>query len=164
MPETVPAVDGNPTRVLVTFRYIDANGTKDAFSIQTTLARATDAVIQGAVAALGAASNANFYEVNVQHIYAAGNASPSAATEAPRESAKDVIETLRKDPSSGRSQYDYIPAPLDEIFIPGTQTVDIENGLYEAVDQAFDLLFPASYNALSVRFAEHKLTGDKVVR
>ena len=98
MPDFVPEVNGTPTRVLVTFRYVDANGTKDSFSIISTLARATDAVIEAAVEALGDASNANFYEVNKQLIYSAGNASPSGAIEAPRESAKTLWKSFTKTP------------------------------------------------------------------
>jgi hypothetical protein len=164
MPSTAPEVNGTPTRVVVTCRYIDANGTKDSFSILTTLARATNAVVEAAKDALGAATNANVYEVNIQSIYASGTASPSAATEAPRESAKDVIETLHKDPSSGKAQYVYVPAPLDEMFVPDTNTPDIENTLYTDMDAAFELLLPAAYNAISVRFAEHRNTAEKVDR
>lgn len=165
MPNTVPTVDGsNPTYVRVGFSYIDANGTKDSFSVITTKARATAAVIEGCVSALGNASNANIYEVRIEDVYAAGTPSPASAAELPRESAKDVIETMRKDPSSQKTQYDYIPAPSDNIFVEGSNVVDTANSLYEAVDQAFDLLFPASYNAISVRFAEHKLTAQKTPR
>lgn len=161
MPDSVPSVNGTPTRCLVTFRYIDANGTKDSFSILTTLARATDAVVEAAVEALGNASNANVYEVNKQLIYAAGTASPSGAIEEPRESAKDVIETLMKDPTSGKSQYIVIPAPKDVMFVAGTNTVDTEQTLYEETYNAFELLLPATYNGISVRFAQHKETAEK---
>jgi hypothetical protein len=161
MPRTVPTVGGTPSYVLVTMRYIDANGTKDAQSLRTTLARATNAAVEAWVAKVAAASNANVYEVNIQSIYTANTASPAAATEAPRESAKDVIETLEKDVSSGKTQYSYIPAPLDAMFLAGTQTVDITNTTYTDVNAAVDTLLPTTYAPISVRFAEHKLTAEK---
>lgn len=164
MPSTVPTVDGtNPTFVRVGFSYIDANGTIDSFSIATTLARATPTAVEAAKDALAAATNASIYEVRVEQVYG-GSSSPLLAIEAPRESAKDVIETLMKDLSSRASQYVYIPAPLDEMFLPESNVPDIENALYTAVDVAFDLLLPATYQPQSVRFAEHQNTATKVRR
>lgn len=161
MPVTAPTVGGTPTYVLVTFRYVDANGTKDAFSVRTTLARATNANVEAARVAIGAASNANVYEILISSAYASASASPAAATEAPRESAKDVIETLQKDIASGASQYVYIPAPLDSLFVPDTNIVDTAQTEYTDVDTAFDAILPASFSAISVRFAEHKNLATK---
>jgi hypothetical protein len=150
-----------PDYVNVSFRYIDSNGVKDSFSIRTTVARATAAAIEGVVAAVAAASNAFLYKVEVQSVFQAGTASPSNALDAIKPNAKDVIERLQTDPASGKSQYGYIPAPLDAIFIPTTNEVDIENSLYTDFEEAIDLLLPAAYNPVSVRFAEHKLTAPK---
>jgi len=161
MPRTAPAVNGTPTYVLVSIRYIDANGVKDSFSLRTTLARATNANVEAWAEAVSDASNANVYEVQISSAYAAGNASPSSALEESRIDAKDVVEVLEKDIAAGASQYSYIPAPKDEIFVEGTNTIDLENALYDAVEQAADLLLPASYNPISVRFAQHKLTAPK---
>lgn len=164
MPSTAPDVTGAVTFRRVGFSYIDANGTKDSFSIITTVARATAANVESAKDTLAAATNANIYEVRIEDVWAAGNASPLLALDAPRESAKDVIETLVKQPSSQKTQYVYIPAPLDELFIPETNQPDVDNTLYDAVDVAFDLLLPADYVPISVRFAEHQNTGPKVQR
>jgi len=161
MPVTAPTVGGTPTYVLVSFRYVDANGVKDAFSVRTTLARATNANVEAARVAVGAATNANVYEVLITSAYSSASASPAAATDALRESANDVIETLQKDIASGASQYVYIPAPLEEIFFEGTNDIDTANALYAAVNTAFDAVLPASFSAISVRFAEHKNLGTK---
>lgn len=164
MPNTVPTVDGtNPTFVRVGFSYIDANGTQDSFSVVTTAARATPAAVEAALAALSAATNASIFEVRLEQVYQ-GSASKLLAVEAPRESAKDVIETLVRQPSSRMTQYVYIPAPLDALFVPDSNIPDVDNTLYDAVDLAFDLLLPADYVPISVRFAEHKLTAQKVKR
>lgn len=164
MPSSAPNVEAAATFARVSFRYIDANGTKDSFSITTSPARATPAVIEGAKDALAAATNVNIYEVTREEVWSAGLASPLLALDAPRESAKDVIETLVKQPSSQKTQYVYIPGPLDALFVPDTNIPDIDNTLYDAVDLAFDLLLPADYVAISVRFAEHQNTGAKVQR
>lgn len=164
MPSSAPDATLASTYVRVSFRYIDANATKDSFSIITSLARATGAAIEAAKDALAAATNANIYEVTREEVWSAANASPLLAIEAPRESAKDVIETLMKQPSSQKTQYVYIPAPLDDLFVPDTNIPDVDDPLYDAVDLAFDLLLPADYVPISVRFAEHKNTGEKVQR
>lgn len=164
MPTSAPDVAGAATFRRVGFSYIDANGTKDSFSIISTPARATPAGVEAAKDALAAATNANIYEVRIEDVWAAGSASPLLALENPRESAKDVIETLMKQPSSQKTQYVYIPAPLDELFVPDTNIPDVDDPLYDAVDLAFDLILPADYVPISVRFAEHKLTADKVQR
>lgn len=164
MPSSAPDVTGAVTFRRVGFSYIDANGTKDSFSILTTVARATAAAVEAAKDALAAATNANIYEVRVEDVWSAGNSSPLLAIEAPRESAKDVIETLMKQPSSQKTQYVYIPAPLDELFVLDSNIPDVDNALYDAVDLAFDLLLPADYVPISVRFAEHQNTGSKVQR
>ncbi len=154
-------VTTTPDYVTVTFHYIDVNGVKDAWNVRTTLARATSAVIEGTVAAMAAATNAFVYKVTMSLFWAAGSASPSFALEASRVDAKDVVERLQKDPASGASQYSYIPAPLDAMFIDETNEVDITNSLYTDFADAVDLLLPASFNPVSVRFAQHKLTATK---
>lgn len=163
MPRTgVPTiVTTTPDYQIVTLRYIDSNGVKDAYNIRTTIGRATSAVIEGVVAAVAAATNAAIYEVDVKSVWAAGTASPSSALDAIKPDARDVIERLQRDNSSGKTQYAYIPAPLDAIFIPTTNTVDIENALYVAFEEAIDLLLPAAYNPVSVRFAQHKEIAEK---
>lgn len=164
MPSTAPDVSAAATFARVGFSYIDANGTKDSFSILTTVARATGAAVEAAKDALAAATNANIYEVRIESVWSAGNASPLLALDEPRESAKDVIETLMKQPSSQKTQYVYIPAPLDALFVPDTNIPDVDNTLYDAVDAAFDAILPADYVPISVRFAEHKNTAEKVQR
>lgn len=161
MPRSAPTVNGTPTYVLLSMRYVDANGVKDSFALRTTLARATDTLVEAYIVALAAATNVNIYAVEKQLIYASPTASPLLALEAPRIDARDVIEQLQKDIAAGASQYSYIPAPLDEIFVPDTNTVDLANALYDAVTQAVDLILPASYNPISVRFAQHKLLAPK---
>jgi len=160
MPEGVPLVTDPSTFVLITFRYIDANGTPDAFSVRSTPARATPAAIEAATVALGAATNAFVYEVWRKEVWAT-SPSPTSAIDAPRESANDVIETLTKDLASGAAQYFYIPAPLDELFVEGTNDVIIDSDEYVAVKDAFDALLPSTYQARSVRFAEHKNLAEK---
>lgn len=162
MPRTAPTYTGTPTYTIVSFRWIDANGQLDSTSYVTTPARASAANIEAMAVALGAASNGNLYDIVLEGHTGAISASPSAATEAPRESIKDVIITLQRDAITRQTQEVEIPAPLDSIFVAGTNQPDIDNALYQAVNTAADALLPAGYAPISARFSEHKGTNRKV--
>lgn len=162
MARTAPTVGGTPTYVVVSFKWIDANGVIDTTSYISTRARATDGNVEAAAVALGAASNANLYAVEIGEIYSAATPSSAAATEAPREAVKDVINTLVRDSVSRKTQEVLIPAPLDAIFVTDTNIVDPTNALYQAVNTAMDAVLVATYGFISVRFAERKGTNAKI--
>lgn len=161
MARTAPTVGGTPTYVVVSFLWIDANGQLGSTPYTTTLARATNTVVEAMAVAVGAASNANVYDVVIEEHYAAATPAASSATDASRESVKDVITTLVRDPTSRKTQEVVIPAPLDAIFITDTQNVDVSNALYQAVNTAADALLIAGYGFISTRFSEHKATNKK---
>lgn len=161
MPRTAPTYTGTPTYVVVSFKWIDANGQLDSTPYITTAARATPTNVEAMAVALAAASNANLYDiVNEQHTGAL-SASPAAAVEEPRESVKDVINTLQRDGVTRQTQEVVIPAPLDALLVAGSNDPDIDNALYQAVNTAADLLLPTGYAPISVRFSEHKGTNKK---
>ena len=162
MARTGPTVGGTPTYVVVSYKWIDANGTIDTTSYISTRARATDGNIEAMAVALGAASNANLYAVELSEVYSAATPSSASATEAPRESVKDVIDTLVRDSVSRKTQEVLIPAPLDAIFVTDTNVVDPSNALYQAVNTAADALLISTYGFISVRFSERKGTNAKL--
>lgn len=160
MPRTAPTYDGTPAYVTVSYRWIDANGNKTSTSYITTLARATSAAIEAMADALVAASNANLYDI-VLETHTDGAPSASTATEAPRESADDYVNTLVRDPVSRKTQEVSIPAPIDAMFIAGKNVVDTTNTLYQAVNTAADTLLPSNYAFISVRFSQHRKLSEK---
>ncbi len=160
MPRTAPTYTGTPTYVVVSFRFIDANGDKTSESFITTAARATTAAIEAMAAALAAASNANLYDIVVES-HDDGAPSAAAATDALRESGNDWIITLVRDPSSRKTQEVGIPAPVEAMFIVGKNDVDVANGLYQAVNTAADTLLPAAYVFISTRFSQHRKLSAK---
>jgi hypothetical protein len=162
MPRTAPTYTGTPTYVVVSFRFIDANGDKTSSSYITTSARATVAAIEAMAAALAAASNANLYDIVVES-HDDGSPSSSSATDALRESANDVIITLVRDPASRKTQEVEIPAPLETLFIAGGNKVDTTDTLYQAVNTAADTLLPAAYVFISTRFSQHRKLSEKTV-
>lgn len=147
--------------MLVSYRWIDANGQLESTPYLTTQDRATAVNVEAMADALVAASNANLYDI-VLELHTAGNASASTATEAPRESVHDFINTLVRDPASRKTQEVAIPAPLDSLFLAGTNIPDITVVEYQAVNTAANNLLPAAYAFISVRFAEHKKVNQKV--
>lgn len=161
MARTAPTVGGTPTYVVVSYLWIDANGQLGSTPYVTTLARATDAVVEAMAVAVGAASNANVYDIVIEQHYASATPNSAAATEAPRESVNDVILTLIRDATSRKTQEVQIPAPLDAIFVTDTNDVDPTNALYQAVNTAANNLVIAAYGFISVRFSEHKKTNKK---
>ena len=161
MPRTAPTYTGTPTYVIVSYRFIDANGDLASTPYITTPARATTANIEAMAVALGAASNANLYDIVVE-THTGANASSAAADEEPRESANDVINTLVREPTTRQTQEVVIPAPLDSLFVAGSNTVDPSVTEYQAVNTAANNLLPDTYGFVSVRFSEHRKINAKV--
>jgi hypothetical protein len=161
LPRTAPEYTGTPSYVTVSYRWIDANGNKESTPYLTTLARATVAAIEAMADALVAASNANLYDI-VLETHTEGAASASTATEAPRESANDFINTLVRDPASRKTQEVAIPAPIDAMFVAGTNVVDTANATYQAVNTAANTLLPDAYTFVSTRFSQHRKINQKV--
>lgn len=160
MGRTAPAYTGTPSYCVISFRFIDANGGLTSTPYTTTLARATAPNIDAMADALAAASQANLYDI-VLETHTEGAMSTSAASDQSRESAHDYINTLVRDPASRKTQEVAIPAPDDEMFIPGTSDVDIENEMYQAVNVAANALLPDAYTFVSTRFSQHRKINKK---
>lgn len=161
MPRTAPAYTGTPTYVIVSFHFIDANGQLETTPYITTTARATAANVEAMAEALSDASNANLYDITYT-THTAGAASAATAIEEPRESAKDVIVTLVREPTTRQTQEVEIPAPLDSLFVPGGNIVDPTQTLYQAVNTAANALLPDAYTFVSTRFSERRKLNQKV--
>lgn len=160
MPRTAPTWDGTPNYAIVTYHFIDANGSMTTTPYITTLARATTSNIEALADALAEATNANLWSISLA-LVEDGSPSSASALDESRESANDFINTLVRDPVSRKTQEVAIPAPLDVLFIPESNEVDIENALYQAVNTAANTVLPDAYTFISVRFSEHRKTGKK---
>lgn len=160
MPRTAPVVDGTPDYVEISFRFIDANAQPGSFNVKTTTALATPAAIEAAAEAIGSATNANLYAVIVGDAYA-DSGSPAGAVEAPRESVKDVINILFKGSPLDAAFDVEIPAPLDSLFVEGTNEVIPDSTELMAIRTAFNTLLPVQYIPVSVRFTERKKSNTR---
>lgn len=160
MPRTAPTVDGTPDYVEVSFRFIDANAQPGSFNLKTTSTLATNAAIEAVGDALGAMTNANLYAVVVGSVYADGG-SPAGATEAPRESVKDIINVLFKGSALDAAQDIEVPAPLDSLFVEGTNEVIPDSTEMLALRTAINDILPAQYIPVSIRFTERRKSNSR---
>lgn len=156
MARTAPTYTGTPTYVVVSYRFIDANGQLGSSSLITTQARATVANIEGMADALADMTNANLYDIVVENHTAAGTADSDDAVEEPRESVKDVVTLTQREATTRQTQGMELPAPIDAIFVEDTNDVDTENALVLAWQTASALILPTTYEAVSIRFTERK--------
>ncbi len=161
MPRTVPAITGSATAALVSFRFIDANQNIVSWSMRTTVALATGALIEAIAAALAAASNASLYGVHIAQVW---ETVPNAvnAVDAPYSSGYDNVVELFKDPATGASQDVFIPAPLDALMNTGLTTVDLENAEFIAFSDAVNAALPSAYVPVSARLSERRKTYKRV--
>lgn len=152
MPRTVPTVDGSGNYREVTIKWIDANNGRrsDTYRLAQD---ATDAEVEAIVAALAAQSNANIYQVKTSMVYNAV-AVPSDAIEASRVSVWDNVVILFKD-AAGNSRDWFLPAPVDALFIAGTNNLDPEGDI-GTVDVAIDPALETAFVVVSYRYTERR--------
>jgi hypothetical protein len=150
MPRSAPNLNlGTPDRWKVSVRFIDATGDlRSESQLYTTLP--TDANIDAMVDALGAQSNADIYEVAVEHVYASVGDS-SNATNATRASVSQNLVFLAKNPA-GDSRNLFVPAPVEACFITSTDEIDPANALTIATLAAWVNMLPAGFGIVSGRF------------
>jgi len=155
MPVAGNDMTGTPTWVDVTFRFVDFRGDKTAVSIRLTPTQAVTANIAGLRTALGNATNALLYEVQVTNVYA-GLASAAGALDAVFTNTDSVVNILMKNVTTLAGLPFEIPAPLGEMIEEG-ETVDIANAEYVAVTDALEILLGATaWEPYTVRFTERR--------
>lgn len=159
---TAPTVNGAGTHKLVSVRYIDASGDKraDEFLIP---AAATDAQIEALVVALQAGSNASIHEVRVTALYK-GVADKNNATNVARSpSIKDYMYfTAFSSNPDNKSKRALIPAPLELLFVSGSDTLDPTSAEIIAVLSAWTTLLGAGWDVAWGSYTETVETNEKV--
>lgn len=167
MPRTAPAIDGTPITKSVSLRYIDTSGDKfsDSYLFPAAI---TDLQIENFVDAMGAATNANLYEVVVQNNYS-DLPDKGDAVEAEKSSGFDVATILYKNPL--KSTLDLvIRAPVDSILLDdangdNTDSIDPDSAELGDVMQAFVTginVGGGTFERVSGRFTERKEVNKKI--
>lgn len=153
MPRTVPTIDGTPNRKDVSIRWIDANNLKRSDVLYID-ASATDPQIEAIVAAFAAGSNANIYEVEVKQVYADVPNSGDAVDLA-RNSSKDNVVFLFKNATINAGRDYFLPAPIEDVFLGGTNMLDTSAAELLAIRDALDAVL-VSFEPVTVRFTERR--------
>lgn len=156
---TAPTVNGTPTFINVSLRWIDASGDKRSDAVQVPTA-ATSAQIEAWAAAQQAAANASLYAVNVENVY---NSTPdkSNALDEPKDSVYDNMVYLAKT-ATNLSKRGFLPSPISAVFATGTDQPNPTSPELAAIFTAFLALAGAGYSIQSVRYTERREINEAV--
>lgn len=155
---TAPTVDGTFDYINVSISLIDYTGEVRTDSYQLD-ADSTDAEVEAFVAATAALSNASVWRVRVGQVY---NSVPdsSNAIEEVWEDIKTNLVILAKNPLND-AQNIFIPAPINDLFIEGTEELDPTNVALGDYLTAY-LAMKANYSIVSGRFTQRRSMGTRV--
>lgn len=155
---TAPTVDGSPTFKQVSVTVYDYTGDQrtDSYLLD---ADSTAIEIEAFVAALQAITNATIWRVTVGDVYnSVGD--PSNADEQVWENASDNVVLLAKDSGNNAINF-FIPSPVDELFLEGTEEIDPTNANLTTLLNAI-LPMKANFSFVSARFTHRRQIGTKI--
>lgn len=156
---TAPTIDGTPTFIQISVTLYDYTGEQrtDSYFVD---ADSTNAEIEAYVAALQAATNGTVWRVKVGYVYNSIGDSSNALEEV-WEDADSNFVALIKAPAIEKGQDWYIPAPINAMFVEGTNEIDPTNATLAAWLAAI-LPMRANYAVVSGRFTSRRDIGTKV--
>jgi hypothetical protein len=155
---TAPTIDGAETYQRVSVTVYDYTGEQrtDSFIVD---AGTTPAEIEAFVLALQAITNATIWRVQVADVYDS-NGDPENAVEAVWENAKDNVVVLTKDVMNNAQDY-YVPSPINDIFIEGTENLDPSVTEFNAWLATLSNL-RTGFAVKSARFTHRRQIGSKI--
>lgn len=156
---TAPTVNGTPTFIQLAITLYDYSGEQrtDSYFID---ADSSNAEIEAFVAALQLTTNATIWRVKVAYVYNSIGDSSNAVEDVWEDADSNVVFLL-KAPTVEKGQDWYIPAPLNAMFIEGTDNIDPTNGALAAYLAAI-LPMRSGYSVVSGRFTSRRDIGTKV--
>jgi len=152
MPRTAPTIDGTPTMRRVSFTLVDRSNDQRSVSVYIETA-ATNAQIEAAVVAIGAATNGNLWKVEITELYSSIRL-PSGAIAAEENSVFDNIVILYKEASTPNATDFFLPAPKRVNFVGDSDNPDNTSVEYIAVRDAINALLVGTTAAISARYSE----------
>lgn len=156
---TAPTVDGTPDFKRISLSLVDAQG--DIRSVSLVVDAATTvATIEALVAALQAVTNASIYEVTVTDVYSGARNTSNASDAVVNSVYSNIVYHIKASPTS--SQRGYVPAPIDAVFIAGTDTPDINNADLGTWFAAVLAAAGGAYTGQSVRYTERREVNDAI--
>ncbi len=159
MPRTAPDIETASTFKELACRFIDISGDQRTVSFRIDSA-ATAEDIETFVVAMGAATNASLYRVEISEMWE-GSASPSNALQAAKSaSAFANIVALYTDVANDRTENVFVPAPVGTLVIDDTDNPDPAG--YAALDAAFDAIKFGAGALKSLRYTERREVNARV--
>lgn len=155
---TAPTVNGTPTFKRVSVTVYDYTGEQRTDTYQMD-ADTTAAEVEAFVAALQSVTNATVWRVQLADVYnSVGD--PSNADEAVWEEASSNLVLLAKDATNNAMDW-FVPAPVDDMFLEGTENIDPSNVALGALLTAI-LALRAGFSFVSARFTSRRDIGTKI--
>lgn len=155
---TAPVVTGTPTRVYLSWTWIDNSGDIRSDGVYAP-DDVTAAEFEAILVAIQAQSNASIFKASMSNEFV-GEALPANALNATRSpSVFDNIVLHFKNEATLASQRIFIVAPLEAAFVPNTDTVDVADmtATVTAVEAAL-----TDYDVKSARYTERREINTKV--
>lgn len=166
MPRSAPEVDNTgsaPAYVHVAYRFIDFSGDLRTVSMDLDPTAATDTLIEALAVEYGTASNADLYAIEVTDVWGAvADASNAVETTGKSNSVYDNLVVQMKNVTN-QSVRVYIPAPVSNLFVGGTDQIDGESTpLANFLTDALALFSGAGYTIVGARYTERREINEQV--
>lgn len=155
---TAPTIDGTATFITVSVTLYDYTGEQRTDSYRLD-ADSSNAEIEAFVAALQAVTNGTIWRVRVGYVYNSVGDSTNAL-EAVWEEASSNVVLLAKDAEENAIDF-YIPAPINAMFVEGTEQIDPTNAALATLLAAI-LPMKATFSFVSARFTSRRDIGTKI--
>lgn len=156
---TAPTVDGTGTFGRISMSLVDAQG--DIRSISLIVDQAISAANQEAlVAATQLITNASVYSVEFTKVYSGARATSNASDTVVNSVFSNIVYHVKASPTS--SQRAYVPAPVDAVFVAGTDTPDIVDTDLAAWFGSVLTAVGGAYTGQSVRYTERREVNDAI--
>jgi len=155
MPSRVPDFTGDPSRDLLSARYLDHTGDlrSDALTGLNNAAL-TDAALNTFTAAMGACTQADFYGVAKIEEYAVV-ADKTDADAGDRSEVINNIVVLAKN-AAGDSRRLFVPAPVPACLIEDSDDIDPASVVLGALFTAWLAILPAGFSITQARYTSRK--------
>lgn len=156
---TAPTIDGTPDFKRISMRFVDAQGDIRSVSLVADAA-VVAATIETLVAETQVVSNGSIYEVEVVDVYSGARSTSNASDAVVNSINSNIVYHVKASPTS--SQRGFVPAPIDAVFIAGTDTPDINDADLADWFAAVLAVVGGAYSGQSVRYTERREINDAV--
>lgn len=155
----VPDIDGDPTYIDVTFKWIDAVGDTRSDVLRVD-SKATHVQIEEAVARILSPSYALLWEVRVAYVYGAQKLKGNAGIGAGHQVQKAFVYHVKN--TQHESRHSYMPAPRFNFFVEATEIPLVTHSQLVAWMAAVDVLVGPAFSPVSLRFTQRRDMGKKI--